>query len=128
MERSLVRIDVERSAGSLKEVAGVEDLEEELVALVAILAKKGSEVLHGGSLNGLVTITTEDAPNGVENVIAPSHLDGAEISRALGYAGFYDIHLEKGKMSVLIDRLGSGRASNGYTLKRKCIMSPSCTS
>ena len=80
----LVGIGRQRTSGR-EEIARVEDLKEELVALVAILAKEGGEVLHGRGLDGLIAIATEDATDGVENVVAARHFGRTEVSRAFGY-------------------------------------------
>ena len=64
------------------EVAAVEHFEQQLVALFAVLAHQGAEVLHRRSLNGLESKCAEHRANGVENVVAPCHLCGQEVARS----------------------------------------------
>ena len=69
-------------------LAAVLDAEQELVALVAVLAQKRGEVLHRGRFDLLVAIGPEHAPDGVEYVIALGHLALAEVTGSLGDGRF----------------------------------------
>ena len=68
-------------------VARVEHAEEQLVALVAVLAQQRGEVLHRGGFERREAVEAEDAPDRVENVVAAHHLRGGEVARAFGYGG-----------------------------------------
>ena len=70
------------------EVAAIEDFEQEFVALFAIFAHEGRKVFHGGRFDGGKSVESVDAADGVEDIVAARHFDGAEVARAFGYAGF----------------------------------------
>ena len=69
-------------------LAAVLDAEQELVALVAVLAQERGEVLHRGRFDLLVAVGPEHAPDGVEYVIALGHLALAEVTGSLGDGRF----------------------------------------
>ena len=72
----------------LEVVAGVEHLEQELVALLAILAHERVERLHRRGLDLAETIELECRLDGVEDIIALRHLLGTEVARSLGDGRF----------------------------------------
>ena len=65
-------------------VTAVQHLEDQPVALLAVLAGEGLELLHGGRLDGQVAVAFEHAPDGVQDVLAAAHLHRGEVARALG--------------------------------------------
>ena len=69
-------------------VARIENLEQELVALVAVLAQQGREVLHRGSFERREPVGAEHPADRVENILAAHHLHGGEVARALGNRRF----------------------------------------
>ena len=64
-------------------VARIQDLEEQFVALVAILTQEGREVLHRGGLERSKTIEAEDRLDRIENIVTTHHLNGREVARTL---------------------------------------------
>ena len=66
--------------GILQVVTAVQYLEQQLVALLAILAHQRGQVLDGGSFNLLETIEKEYVFNRVEYIVASRHLDGREVT------------------------------------------------
>ena len=64
--------------------AAVLDAEEEFVALFAVFAQQGAEVLHGGRFDALVAEFAEYVLDGVEYIVAAYHFGGSEISGSLG--------------------------------------------
>ena len=69
-------------------LAGVLDAEQELVALVAVLSEQGGEVLHRRRVDLLVAEGAENAPHGVEDIVALGHLALAEVTGPLGDGRF----------------------------------------
>ena len=69
-------------------LAAVLDPEQELVALVSVLAQERGEVLHRGRFDLLVAIGPEHAPDGVEDIVALGHLALAEVTGSLGNGRF----------------------------------------
>jgi cysteine synthase len=67
-------------------LAAVEHAEDELVALVAVLAHQRLEALHGRGLEGVEAVPAVDAADDVEDVLAAPHVAGQEVARALGGA------------------------------------------
>ena len=67
----------------------VENLEEELVTLLAIFPHQRGEVFQGGSLHGVIAIEAEDGADGVENIVASSHFHRGKVARSFGYGGFH---------------------------------------
>ena len=65
------------------EIARVENLEEELVALLAILTHKGREVLHRRCLDGCEAVVAENLGDSVEYVGTTSRLNWRKISCSL---------------------------------------------
>ena len=63
------------------EIARVKDFEEQLVALLAIFAHQGREVLHSRCLNLPVTEQAEDLANSIEYIVATRHLERRKIAR-----------------------------------------------
>ena len=71
-------------ADAFEVVAGVEHLEQELVALVAVLTQQRVQCLHGRRLNLLETIEGIHVADGIENIVSLCHLLGTEVAGALG--------------------------------------------
>ena len=69
-------------------LAGVLDAEQELVALVAVFAQQGGEVLHCGGLDLLISVGPEHAPDGVEDIVPLGHLALAEVTGSFRYGRF----------------------------------------
>ena len=67
---------------------GILDAEQELVALVAVLAQQGGEILHRRRLDLLVSVGAENAPDGVEDIVAFGHFALAEVTGSLGNGRF----------------------------------------
>ena len=79
---------VELGGDATCEVAGVENLEKEFVALLAIFAHECGEVLHRWGFNLSVAVETEDGAYGVEDIVAACHFERSEIACAFRYTGF----------------------------------------
>ena len=75
-----------------EEIARIENLEEKLVALFAIFAHEGREVLHRRSLDLLIAEERIHILDGIEDVVALCHFNRREVSRALRNAWFYLSH------------------------------------
>ena len=65
-------------------LTGVLNTEKQLIAFLTVLAHQRGHVLHSGSLYLLKAIEREHRFDGVEDIIAPSHLHGGEIARTFG--------------------------------------------
>ena len=76
-----------------QEVARVENLEEQLVAFLSVLAHQRRKVLHRGSLDLLVAVEAIDVADGVEYVVSLGHLDGREVACPLGDTWFHLCHI-----------------------------------
>ena len=74
------------------EIARIENLEKQFVALLSVLAHKGGEILHCGSFERRESVQTENALYGIENVGAAHHLHRREIARTFGYGWFLHCH------------------------------------
>ena len=70
---------------ALTEVAAVEQLEEQFVALFAVFSHQRGEVLHRRRFYLLKTIERIYLTNGVEDIVAAGHLLRAEVARSFGY-------------------------------------------
>ena len=88
--RGAAQLPVRKARGV---VARVENPEQELVALVAVLAQQRREVLHRGGFERCETVGAEHLPDRVENVVAAHHLRGGEVARAFGYRRFLLCHI-----------------------------------
>ena len=62
-----------------QEVTAVQNLEEQFVALFAILAHQHTQILHGRSLYLLEAIELVHLTDGVEDIIASGHLLWSEV-------------------------------------------------
>ena len=69
-------------------VARIENLEQQLVALVAVFSQQRGEVFHGGGFERRETEGAEHLPDRVENIVAAHHLGGREVARPLGNRRF----------------------------------------
>ena len=98
--RRLAHLVVRESGGV---VARVENLEEELVALVAVFAQQRREVLHRRGLERRKAVGAEHRADRIENVVAAHHLHGGEVARALGYGRFLHV-----RFSVFVSFVGAG--------------------
>ncbi len=76
--RDDLRIVRRESAG---EIARIQDFEQQLVALFAVLARQGGEVLHGRGFERGVSVGAEYPSDGVEHVGAAHHLQRREVAR-----------------------------------------------
>ena len=65
-------------------ITGVLYLEEELITLLAVLAHKGGEVLHGRGLYLAVAEQAEHSANGIKDIVTARHLHRCEVTRAFG--------------------------------------------
>lgn len=77
----------------MEEIAGIENLEKEFVAFLAIFAHKRGQILHGRSLYLLKAIERIDILYSIEYVVALRHFHWSEIASALGILGFCAIIL-----------------------------------
>ena len=75
-------------ANLIEAVARVENLEQQLVALLAILAHQRGEVLHSRGLNGLEAKGVEHLADSIEYIVALRHFGRREVARSLWYTGF----------------------------------------
>ena len=71
----------------LHKISAVEHLEDQAVALLAVLAGEGAEVLHCGGLQRQEAVLAEHRFDGIENVLATEHLLWGEIAGTLGRGG-----------------------------------------
>ena len=71
------------------EIATIQYLEQELVALFAILAHQGGEVLHGWGFYLLKAIQGIYRTDGIKNIIAAGHLYRTEVARTLWNTWFH---------------------------------------
>ena len=67
------------------EIPGVQYLEQQFVALLAVLSHQGGEVLHGGRFQGHIAVQFEYTLDGVENIIAFHHDFRRKIPGSFGY-------------------------------------------
>ena len=65
-------------------LAALQDLEDELVALVAVLAEERLDVLEGRRLQRLEAVAFVDVANDADHVLAPADVVGEKIARAAG--------------------------------------------
>ena len=72
-----------------RKIAGIENFEEELIALVAVLARQRREVFQAGRFEGLKTKPAECLPDGIENKQAFAHLLRPKITRTLNNGWFH---------------------------------------
>ena len=75
-------------ADAAQEVAAVQYLEEQFVALLAVLAHQRAEVLHCGRLYLLETIEFINLANGVEDIVSSCCFLRTEVACPLGNTGF----------------------------------------
>ena len=73
-------------------VARVQDAEQKFVAFFAVFAQQRRKVLHGGRFYLLIAVGTENAADGVEDIIAVGHFLLAEVARAFRDTGLLDGH------------------------------------
>ena len=64
--------------------ASQQDLEQQLVAFIAILAEQGVEALEGRRLQRIEAVTFEYITDNRRDVAALAHVEGKEIARTLG--------------------------------------------
>ena len=69
-----------RSIGTRSKIAGVKNLKEQLIPLLAILTKQGRKVLHCRGFDRLEAISLVNRLNGVENIVALRHFLGRKVS------------------------------------------------
>ncbi|MGC4121722.1 MAG: hypothetical protein QM765_45530 [Myxococcales bacterium] len=68
-------------------LAAVQDPEDELVALVAVLAHQRVQALHRRRLERVEAVLAVDAADHVEDELAAAHVARQEVARALGRGG-----------------------------------------
>ena len=76
---SSIRVKL-RSIGTRSKIAGVKNLKEQLIPLLAILTKQGRKVLHCRGFDRLEAISLVNRLNGVENIVALRHFLGRKVS------------------------------------------------
>ena len=74
-------------------VARIENPEQQLVPLVAVLAQQRGEVLHGGRFERRESVGAEYAFDGIEDICAAHHLDRREVARPFWYRRFLNTHV-----------------------------------
>ena len=76
-------------------VAGIEDAEQELVPFLAVLAQQGGKILLRRGLDFLIPVSTENAADGIEYIVATGHFFLAEIAGSLWDGRLLNGHLQK---------------------------------
>ena len=69
--------------------SSLQDLEDQAVPFLPVLAGEGFEVLHGRGLQWEEAVLPEHTTDGVEDVLAAQHLHRGEIAGAFGDAGLH---------------------------------------
>src|SRR5204863_10063823 len=78
------QIIAERQVGLARALvlAALEDFEDELVALLAVLAQERLDVFDRGRLQRLEAVALVDIFNTADDVLAPPHVGGEEVAHA----------------------------------------------
>ncbi len=74
----------------LRALAALEDLEDEAVALFAVLAEERLDVLDGRRLDGLEPVALVHVGDDADDVSAPPHVGGQEVAHAARRTGVHD--------------------------------------
>ena len=96
LRRKLQRRGVGHLVGghTVKEIARVEYLKQQLVALLAVLTHQRGEVLHCRRLYLTKTVELEHPADSIEDIVSLCHLKGSEVTGALWYTWFAHIQIK----------------------------------